>query len=81
MAQGEDILTPATAQFIRDAEKHGLEVRFYAGRNSYFGPAVRVDDLTNDFYTSALTKWDNLGKGFVIYLAESDTEWYEEQAS
>ncbi len=67
--------TPETQRFIRDAAAQGYEVEPYAGRNFYKGPAVCVDGV-RDFPTQAKTQHDNMGLGFIIYLAASDEDWY-----
>jgi len=61
--------SPNQLRFIEDALNHGLKVRYgYSGRGMYGDtcPAVHVE-FYNDLETSANTRIDSLGLGFVIY--------------
>ena len=56
--------------FIKDAISQGFKVDYdYSGRAMYGRecPSIYVQDLLNDFTSSAKVKSDNMGKGYVIY--------------
>ena len=59
-------------EFRRDMEKAGRKVIEYNGRFFYHGPAVTInkDDLQDIMReTEVRLKWDDMGKGLVVYPA------------
>jgi hypothetical protein len=58
-------------KFVKVAEEAGFEVIEYSGRHM-FGrtcPAITVNNV-GDFASPVPYSWDELGKGFVIYIME-----------
>ena len=64
---------PDHIKFIDDMEAAGLDVRYYAGRFFYHGPAVSVDDLQDAMReTKVSVGWDQLGKGYIVHPTAGD---------
>lgn len=56
------------AQFRKDMESAGLEVKDYQGRYFYEGPSVRVDRLQDAMqHATVEVMYDNMGLGWVVY--------------
>lgn len=71
-------MKPETLQFIEDMVEAGLEVRPYAGRYFWQGPAVRVDDISDAMsVTKVRCQFDQLGLGYIVYPKASDIDWYK----
>jgi hypothetical protein len=59
---------PEHRKFVEDMEAAGLEVRQYASRNFYSGPAVEVDHVRDAVSrTTVKCQWDQLGLGYIVY--------------
>ena len=72
---GKTYVKPEHVQFIDDMEEAGFDVRHYSGRWFYQGPAVSVDDLQDAMSETKISVgWDNLGMGFIVHPAVSDSD-------
>lgn len=66
-----------TEQFVADMEAAGLRVEAYAGRWFWFGPAVRVDDISDAMSkTTVACQYDQMGLGYIVYPKTGDITWY-----
>ena len=54
--------------FVAECQDMRLELRYYRGRNFFYGPAVAVDSITSVGLSKNITwQYDQLGKGFIVY--------------
>lgn len=61
-------------RFMRDMSIAGLKsnLRYYKGRNFWFGPAVEVDGLQEALsHTTVKCQWDRFGMGYIVYPVQS----------
>lgn len=62
--------------FVTEMGEAGYDVQEYRGRFFYHGPAAVVEDLQGAIRsTSVWLRWDDFGKGYIVYpQARSDEE-------